>query len=427
MHLLLGPMTLFCLALHPAAAGDTGAADRRVLESHCALPCEWRALDLVTGHGGVQGIATGGGLVLAAGNAFSDEKPAFVAALNADGHIAWRFSGGHKRGAVSAKLFGVAADGEGGAIAVGEDPLLQRKDSSNSPVPRAAWLLRLDPQGALLWQLHLRPGMHFPAAAGQERVGNGRFVDVAGDGAGGFVVLGYWQEADRIRPWVLRLAGDGRVLWEHLFEGSGWNYPQAIAVDEAGVAVTGRDSPPAALADLWLARLSLDGALLWQRLYGGPDADAGSAVFLAGDGRTAVFGSTGGFRHRSENAARGWSFMVDPNGTVEEEWVAPPEGPQSLSAIGGQEAGRLMALDPVLPLRAELVLMAPARQILARAPLDFPELDPRYSKIQGMAVDAAAQRVYLAIDARLPRATGSGFPVPMVVAYAIPGLFGTGQ
>ncbi|MBI2930049.1 MAG: PQQ-like beta-propeller repeat protein [Planctomycetes bacterium] len=98
------------------------------------------------------------------------------------------------------------------------------------------------------------------------------------------------------------------------------------ATPEGGFAVAGEIYlGEASDTDAWVLRLAGDGSIVWQRAYGGPLADEAYAIAATGDGGLVVAGSTASFG----NGGRGWVLKLDDTGAL--EWENHYGGPGSES------------------------------------------------------------------------------------------------
>lgn len=170
-----------------------------------------------------RGAASRDGGVLLAG---SDRQAAIVVKLDGKGNVQW------------STRIDVSGEGElfdairelpgGGVIAAGRHP-------------GGAWLVRLAPDGRLLWQ-HSYPMHYFEALA------------VARDG--GFVCVGGAA--------IVRLDGDGKPVWKKVFAKA---FAHAVVETANGFAVALSHSETPGLT---VVMLKADGALLWKRSLTGP-------------------------------------------------------------------------------------------------------------------------------------------------------------
>ena len=166
--------------------------------------------------------------------AYSADRDAFVAKLDASGTLLWNtFLGGsaYDRG------YGIAVDGSGNAYVTGESwatwglPIKEYTSSYSSAID--AFVAKLDTNGALLWNTFL-------GGWGDD---DGR--DIAVDGSGNAYVIGdsfgTWGSPIRVYTsdqdaFVAKLNASGTLLWNTFLGGSGADQGFGIAVDGSGSA-----------------------------------------------------------------------------------------------------------------------------------------------------------------------------------------------
>jgi uncharacterized delta-60 repeat protein len=153
-------------------------------------------------------------------------------------------------------------------------------------------------------------------------------MGLAVDGQGNVHVTGYstnsnphWRESNFI---TIKYDGDGQLLWECFYDGSGLNEATAIALDGQGnVYVTGVSYGYATI------KYSSDGNELWVRRYNGPGNgnDEPYALAVDGQGNVCVTGRSWGSGTEDDYA----TVKYSPEG--EELWVRRYNGPANLSDV----------------------------------------------------------------------------------------------
>jgi len=139
------------------------------------------------------------------------------------------------------------------------------------------WLLRLDEEGALLWDRTY-------GTAGSESA-NG--LALAPDG--GFLLVGTSHtQATSLDWWIVRTDSEGVALWDKTFSTMDADHAfAAVAVQAGGFAVAGvRDRVAQGTGRFWLIRLADDGSVQWEKTYGdlGSEQLAYGLVEFPGDG-----------------------------------------------------------------------------------------------------------------------------------------------
>ena len=146
-----------------------------------------------------------------------------------------------------------------------------------------ALLLRIDPLGRVLW-CKTYGG---PYEDGAWHVSETR--------DGGLVVAGYTTiSADRLADaWVIKTDEFGDVEWDVVYGGDGDDWLFSIEETEDGyIAAGATGSYGAGGYDFWLVKLDGDGEVLWNRTYGGAGSDIGWLVRETKAGGYIIIGGT---------------------------------------------------------------------------------------------------------------------------------------
>lgn len=160
------------------------------------------------------------------------------------------------------------------------------------------WLMKLDPEGAVLWERHYGGG-----SAG--------FAGVAPLPDGGAVLTGQaWRDGAQI-GFVLRVDAEGAPVWASFPNVEGGVRPrlEAVAVlpDLSIVAVGhARDPNSRRRSWAWAMRMGVDGAVIWEWTISDRGWTAFSDVAVVPEGLVLV-----GSRDR-----QGWAVGLDAGGTV---------------------------------------------------------------------------------------------------------------
>ena len=104
---------------------------------------------------------------------------------------------------------------------------------------------------------------------------------------GGYIVAGS-TGSDRYsyHAWVVKLDGDGSVLWEKIYGGTGNDHARAVQqTSDGGYIVAGYTySFGAGGVDAWVFKLDGSGSVLWEKTYGRTGNDYAQAVHQTSDG-----------------------------------------------------------------------------------------------------------------------------------------------
>lgn len=159
-----------------------------------------------------------------------------------------------------------------------------------------AWLVRLSPEGDVLWE----------ELYGTPATENINAIAQAPDG--GFVLVGTTHtQQTSLDWWTLRTDPGGNLLWDAVFSSENADHAFAVVADDTGVTVAGvRDRIAQGSGRIGLVRYDNDGQEVWQQAYGDDlDEQLGYAL-VAVDGGYAVAGTA---------AKNFWLVRTDGQGT----------------------------------------------------------------------------------------------------------------
>lgn len=231
-----------------------------------------------TAHASAVAVIPGGGYILAGSVlAAGRSRDGLVVRLDGKGAVQWRRTIG---GAGLEGFNAVLVHGNG-------DILLAGYNASQSATPNSwrGWVVRMDASGRTLWERTFgglgRSWLgHIAALPGGGYLAVGNIADPGRDNA-----------AD---AWILRLAPDGAKLWERRYGGGERDYAaRARPLGDGGAIVVGATkSKGAGKNDAWILRLDRDGLRLWDLTLGGKANDVATDVVPMADGGFAVVGAT---------------------------------------------------------------------------------------------------------------------------------------
>lgn len=172
-----------------------------------------------------------------------------ITALAADRQVRWQKQlPTEGRGEPAA----LAALPDGGLIAVGRHEVSDRDD------PRT-WVVRLNGSGDVVWDKRI-------GDPGEVRIG----AAVVALADGGFAIAGAAQRDGRRGLRLARLTRDGAVLWERAYGGEKRDEATGLAATPDGgfVLVGSTMSKGPGKTNAWILKLDGDGALVWDRVFG---------------------------------------------------------------------------------------------------------------------------------------------------------------
>jgi hypothetical protein len=216
---------------------------------------------------------------------------AWVLRLDGQGKLLWdrTFGGADDDGAYS-----VLQTADGGHIVAGYT-------KSKGAGGWDAWVLRLDGQGKLLWDRTF---------GGADDDGAYSILQTAD---GGYIVAGYTKSkgAGGWDAWVLRLDGQGKLLWDKAFGGVGDETAYSInQTADLGLVIAGVTSSKGAGSwDAWVLCLDAQWQPLWDKTFGGSGHDEAFSVQQTPDGGYIVVGSV-----EKANNWDAWVLRLDGEG-----------------------------------------------------------------------------------------------------------------
>lgn len=222
------------------------------------------------------------------------DKDLFILKIDAAGNRQWaKFYGG----SMSEEGFSIIPSDGGGYMVAGYTSSASGDVTGNIQGVSAAWILKIDANGNLLWQKVI-PGL------------NGtRAKSIIPSGDGGYVVSGFiWRpETDPVsgtnnqNAWLAKISGDGTELWQKNYGGSTSEEATSVTkADDGGFIIAGyawsNDGDVAGnqgRADIWIVKTDASGNKVWQRTMGGPENDEAVSILPMGNNIYLVSGVSG--------------------------------------------------------------------------------------------------------------------------------------
>ena len=127
--------------------------------------------------------------------------------------------------------------------------------------------------------------------------------------------------------WVVRIDGNGTIVWERSFGGSETDEAYAISKSGDGNFLIIGDTSSSdkdvsnnnGAADLWVIKMSPNGELLWEKTYGGSNFDVGRSIRSTPDGNFIISGSSrslDGDINSNNGQNDAWVLKIDSNGNL---------------------------------------------------------------------------------------------------------------
>jgi hypothetical protein len=239
---------------------------------------------------------------------YAGSSDLWVLRLDANGQTLWE------------RTFGDNDNDSGGGVQPTSDGgfMITGQTSAGALGLYDGWLLRLDGDGNKLWERTYGGDQHEAFWGLVPTTEGGFFIGGSSTSPpGGNKTSAAFGGPDY---WVLRVNATGDVLWQQTFGGNAEEYLTALRLTPDGGIVFGGSSqspasgnkrtPHSGQRDWWVVRLAADGRELWQRTFGGshddefhdiaPTADGGfilggNSDSTDGDKRSPDFGGHGDF------------------------------------------------------------------------------------------------------------------------------------
>jgi hypothetical protein len=242
----------------------------------------------------VQQTADGGFIAAGAAGPWSNHD-FLIVKMDASGNAQWQKAyGGDGRDVATA----VKQMAEGGFVVVG-----YTFSFSTDPMPRDAWVMKLDASGKALWQ-KTYGGRGGESANSVQQTADGNYI-VAGQtrsfGAGSNDI------------WVLKLDPSGNVMWQKRY-GSETPYVARFIqlTKDGGFVLVGMTSPKG-LDNARVMKLDASGSIVWQKAFGGEGREHAHSVQETTDGGFVIAGFTTSFGAGLEDF---WVWRLDEDGNM---------------------------------------------------------------------------------------------------------------
>lgn len=258
-------------------------------------------------------------------HAGANNDDCWVVKLDASGNIAWaKCYGGSDFDIASC----IRQTSDGGYIMAGWSNSSDGDLTSNKG-GHDFWAVKLDAQGAITWQKSLG-GSGDDVCESVRQTTDGGYIlagyTLSSDGD----VTGYHGGTNVGDCWVVKLDGNGTLVWQKCFGGSADDAASAIRQTGDGgyimgattVSSNGDVTGSRNSFDEWLVKMDANGNLQWQKTYGGPSLDEILDLQITADGGFVTSGVTfnnGGNVTGHHSAQDVWIVKTDNLGTLQWE------------------------------------------------------------------------------------------------------------
>jgi hypothetical protein len=331
----------FALSNNGDVMGNHGGGDFWVLKLDSTGTVQWKrtygGTDLDVGYYIQQ--CTDGGYIMA-GTVFSnngdvtghhDEDDAWVVKLDSLGDIQWqRALGGNYWDEARC----VQQTFDGGYIMAGFSNSLDGDVTGNHGA-LDFWVVKLSPDGDILWQKSLGGSNNDLARA------------IKGTNDGGYLVTGETLSNNgqvsgnngNTDYWVVKMNGMGEIEWQNTLGGIGSDIAHGVAQSQdggyyilgaSGSGNSGDVMGNHGLHDIWLVKLNNLGGIQWSLALGGSEPDYGFSISNTNDNGCVIVGSTqshDGDVQGNDGGAELWVVKLDKAGAL--QWQKTLGGTQA--------------------------------------------------------------------------------------------------
>ncbi len=130
----------------------------------------------------------------------------------------------------------------------------------------------------------------------------------------GYIVAGHTWASD-YDIWIFKVDNDGNISWQKRYDGGRNNdQPSIQQTSDGGFVIANCINCGAESEDLWVLKLDGNGSVVWQRTYGGYDYETGYFIQQTIDGNYTVSGGSKSFHGTGDYD--GWLLKLDSNGEI---------------------------------------------------------------------------------------------------------------
>jgi hypothetical protein len=254
---------------------------------------------------------------LLVGNEFlpSGSESGYVAKINNQGTLLWQTTIG--KGYLN-KFFSAIATPGGFA-------LFGITYSNGTGSGSAAWVVKIDPTGDVIWNKAYGNASDTAATTGV----------LANDGD--YMVAGYTNTSGESNNdfLLMQIDSSGNMIWNKTYGETGSQEASAMAKTLDGYIIVGDIQAPDSNIHAWVVKVDFNGAMLWAKTVGGKNADSPYFITSSQDGCYLVGGFTFSFGAGNRDF---WLFKIDDSGKV--LWSCTQGNAGYQEAYGVIEAGK---------------------------------------------------------------------------------------
>lgn len=230
--------------------------------------------------------------------------------------------------------YGVYETADNGVIVVGHKRLQEGDHLDYYGTYHDFWILRLDPEGNLLWEkTYGGRGYEVAYAVQQTQTGGYLVAGVTTSYGISSIDTGLLIGLTKKNLWVMNLAPNGDILWEYVHGGLEEDGAYGVQETREGhILVAGYESSVNGNGDYncLVVKLTGSGEKIWEKSYGGPYPDTAYAIREAADGAYILAGDTWSYGNGNTDSL---IIKTDPDGN--ELWS---------TTFGGEKFERVHAL-----------------------------------------------------------------------------------
>lgn len=267
----------------------------------------------------IQQTADGGYIVAGETSSFGADTEVWILKLDGSGSIQWQNRYG---GAGVDVAYSIQQTSDGGYIAVGET-------TSFGAGGADAFVFKLKSDGSIDWQKSYGGTNDDRARSIQQTLDDGFIVAGETDSFGG----------GDLDIWVLKLDGQGAVVWQKSYGGNDDDVANSVQqTSDGGYIVAGGTTPTGSTVnDVFLLRLDASGGVVWQKTYGGVNDDVAYSSQQTSDGGYIVAGRSSSFGNIFGDI---WVLKIEPNGDIDWQKTYGGNESNSANAIQQLSDGR---------------------------------------------------------------------------------------